>query len=130
MNETPNNETVEEAPIDRFLKSNWGVKQDVPHSENTHTGAKVMLFLGIVASVVLIIVGCSIDIPSKQIPWLHGDEAYVGGDAYNYIIESNFRSSDIQTKSIQKTVCIVSSVMLFFVCLNGYQIVVSRKDKS
>lgn len=78
--------------------------------------AKKVAVLGIVLSLILIIVGLAIRIPKKEISFFHADDngytEYVGGDAYNFIIEASLRGGEIAGCKAEKAIFISSGCIL------------------
>lgn len=75
---------------------------------------------GYVLSLVFLILGISAYVPSKTIPmgYYHsGYTEYVGGDAYNIMIEASLRAGEISGGEAKKAVFYAASGILFFLTL-------------
>lgn len=75
---------------------------------------------------ILFVVGLSVDIPSDYIS-SYGMTEYVGGDAYNFIIEASLRGGRIAAALISK--CIYISVGLLISCMSVLKIYASEPTK-
>ena len=77
---------------------------------------KKIAIVGIILSVILLIWGLVIEVPSSYLSF-YGIKEYVGGDAYNYIIEAGLRGGRIAGAMVQKVVLIISGCILFWMSL-------------
>lgn len=83
---------------------------------------KKAAIVGIVLSAVLILTGLAIETPDKKIGYSYsknGYEEYVGGDAYNYIIEASLRGGEIAGAKAQKAIFISAGSVLLIISLFG-----------
>lgn len=64
----------------------------------------------VIAGLVLLIVGLNYDIPSKKF-YFSSIEEYVGGDAYNAMIEASLRGGEIAAAKISKTMYICGGII-------------------
>ena len=83
--------------------------------------------IGVIAAVVLIIVGISTSVPEKYVyvsssssaysaSWESNTGAqYLGGDAYNYIVEASLKAGYYNAMVLKKTLNIVGGVLLLFI---------------
>ena len=78
----------------------------------------------------MILTGAFIPVPSKEIDYLSYSAQYVGGDAYNYIIESSIRGGQISGMITCKTILISLGILLFFLVIIGNEICKSIKRTS
>ena len=76
--------------------------------------------------IIMFIVGLGISIPSDYISSYSMTE-YVGGDAYNFIIEAALRGGRISAAQVSK--CIYISVGLLIACVSALRINVVKSDK-
>lgn len=60
--------------------------------------------VGLVVTVCLIVAGFCISVPNREISFREV-KSYVGGDAYNVIIEAGLRSGEISGAMVSKTIC-------------------------
>lgn len=72
--------------------------------------------LGVILSIILICYGFNISVPSDTI-YLSASQEYVGGDAYNYIIESGLRGGEISGTITSKSIYIVGGCILLILSL-------------
>jgi len=77
---------------------------------------KICGIVGLILAAILIIVGFGVKVPERNIGW--DVEEYVGGDAYNYIIEGEIRAGEIAGANASKAIymvsgCIVGMMSLF-----------------
>lgn len=79
-----------------------------------------------VIGLILLIVGLSVDIPSDYISSYSMTE-YVGGDAYNFIIEAGLRGGQIA--GAQMTKAIYTAVGLLIACVSALKIHVVKPEK-
>ena len=77
--------------------------------------------VGLVLAVILVIVGFALRVPERSIGW--DVEEYVGGDAYNYIIEGEIRAGEIAGTKASKTIYIIggSIVGMMSLLVLGYE---------
>lgn len=83
---------------------------------------KNIAIIGIILSAVLILAGLIIETPDKKIGYSYsknGYEEYVGGDAYNYIIEASLRGGEIAGAKAQKAIFISAGSVLLIISLFG-----------
>ena len=64
----------------------------------------------VIAGLILLIVGLNYDIPSKKF-YFSSIEEYVGGDAYNAIIEASLRGGEIAAAKTSKTMYICGGII-------------------
>lgn len=83
----------------------------------------VILLIGIV----FMIVGFSVEIPDRYINSWRMEE-YVGGDAYNFIIEANLRGNEISAAENRKTVFISTGALMICVGLSVFAF--SKREKT
>ena len=87
---------------------------------------KAVRFVGIVIAVAMIIFGLVYALPEKEVQvsgyrdkgWAYeyGIE-YVGGDAYNYQIESSLKAGYYTGVVTMKSICVVGGILLLFLSL-------------
>lgn len=86
---------------------------------------KIKIF-GIIAAILLIILGIFFPVPEKHIRvssysydnnWFEAGEEYVGGDAYNYQMEASLKAGWVSGVLATKSICFCSGIMLFFFVL-------------
>lgn len=73
-------------------------------------GINVLMLIVMIVGVILLIVGLSYEIPSRTFSF-YGLEKYVGGDAYNAIIESSLRGGEISGAMVSKAVYICGGII-------------------
>ena len=83
----------------------------------------VILLIGIV----FMIVGFSVKVPDRYINSWRMEE-YVGGDAYNFIIEANLRGNEISAAENRKTVFISTGALMICVGLSVFAF--SKREKT
>lgn len=64
----------------------------------------------VIAGLILLIVGLNYDIPSKKF-YFSSIEEYVGGDAYNAMIEASLRGGEIAAAKTSKTMYICGGII-------------------
>ena len=79
----------------------------------------------VIAGLILLIVGLNYDIPSKKF-YFSSIEEYVGGDAYNAMIEASLRGGEIAAAKTSKTMYICGGIITMAI---GILIEVSEKKK-
>ena len=79
--------------------------------------SNILPIVCLVIGIIMILTGFDINIPSEKI---YNATEYVGGDAYNYIIKSNFLSNSIAVAQITK--CIYISIGLLIACMSALKI--------
>lgn len=79
-------------------------------SVETKKGINILMLIVMIVGIVLLIIGLSYEIPSRTFSF-YGIEKYVGGDAYNAIIESSIRGGEISGAMISKAVYICSGII-------------------
>ena len=91
--------------------------------------------LGMIAGLVLIIVSLTISVPSAQIGSRHlsrragGYVQYVGGDAYNIMIEASLRGGEIAGRTTARAVYLTGGIMLFSISLIAFGFASPEKKK-
>ena len=90
---------------------------------------KLVVAVGLLVAIALLVAGFCISVPDKYIdnwadPEEGGMEEYVGGDAYNFIIEASLRGGEIAGATVSKTVCFAAAgialvLALFAFCGKG-----------
>ena len=98
---------------------------------NRKTSSIVILLVGIIISVIFVTIGAKTEIPKREID-VGYEQSYVGGDAYNYIIESNVLASEITSAELKKTIYISVGSILFMMSIIGFNITthIENKNKS
>ena len=76
------------------------------------TKRKIKITLTIIGLIFLLI-GLFYQIPEREIPWNY--EEYVGGDAYNMMIEASIRGGEIAGATTQKAIYIVFGTTLLLI---------------
>ncbi len=76
----------------------------------TKKGINILMLIVMIVGAILLIVGLSYDIPSRTFSF-YGLKEYVGGDAYNAIIESSLRGGEISGAIVSKAVYICSGII-------------------
>ena len=81
--------------------------------------------VGLLVAIALLVAGFCIAVPDKYIPsWKDLDEGgmeeYVGGDAYNFIIEAGLRGGEIAGATISKAVCFAASGIALILALYAF----------
>ena len=69
-----------------------------------------MMIAVLVIGFILLCVGIAYEIPSRELSYF-GTKTYVGGDAYNYIIEASLRGGEISGSMIARAVYICSGII-------------------
>lgn len=76
---------------------------------------------GLVLSLCLLVAGMCVDVPSKSISFSsytkNGYTEYVGGDAYNFIIEAGLRSGFIAGRLTQQALYYAAAAIVFMLTL-------------
>lgn len=87
-------------------------------------------WMGIIFGAILLISGFATTIPDRELQSIsrvgEGTPAYVGGDAYNFIIESSIRGGEIAGARMARAVYISSGVLAIIV---GTIVFASELDK-
>ena len=81
----------------------------------------------LVIGIILLIVGLGVSIPSDHII-SYGMTEYVGGDAYNFIIEASLRGGKIAGAMIAK--CVYIAVGLLIACIAALKINVAKSTQN
>ena len=86
---------------------------------------KFVGIVGLLVAIALLVAGFCIAVPDKYIPsWKDLDEGgmeeYVGGDAYNFIIEAGLRGGEIAGATISKAVCFAASGIALILALYAF----------
>jgi hypothetical protein len=95
---------------------------------------KSAAIVGMILAVIMIAAGFILKIPDAEISFFGsrengGYEEYVGGDAYNFIIEAALRSGEIAGRTTAKTILICNGLILFMICWLALPVVEPPKDK-
>lgn len=77
---------------------------------------KIAGIIGIILSLVLVIYGFTVSVPGSYLSSYSVTE-YVGGDAYNYIMEASLRGGEISGAMTQKAVYISVGCLTFVMSL-------------
>lgn len=80
--------------------------------------------VGVALGIVFILIGILTKVPDRSIGYFDPKE-YVGGDAYNYIIEAGIRGGEISGTSTSKAIYIVGGSIICFISLMN----LTEKDK-
>lgn len=89
---------------------------------------KVLAIVGIAVGIVLIGVGLFMDVPGSHISSFTLDK-YVGGDAYNYIIEAALRGGKISGQMVSNAVYIgFGTVIVFYSAFKFLEAMNSGKE--
>lgn len=72
-----------------------------------------MTTAGVIITIILLIISIAVPVPEKDINW-YDCETYVGGDAYNYIIEASLRSGQISGRTAAKAILASTAVLVIF----------------
>ena len=75
---------------------------------------KKIFKLGIIFGALFIVIGLMSIVPNQRI---YNPKAYVGGDAYNYIIESSLRGGVIAGKIVKRALYICTGIIISFISL-------------
>lgn len=78
---------------------------------------KLVCIIGIVVGIVFIITGYNMEVTSSYILFPH---EYVGGDAYNYIIEASIRGGKIGAQMITKALYICTGTLVTLISFINY----------
>ena len=86
---------------------------------------KFVGIVGLLVAIALLVAGFCIAVPDNYIPsWKDldqgGMEEYVGGDAYNFIIEAGLRGGEIAGATISKAVCFAASGIALILALYAF----------
>lgn len=73
-------------------------------------GINVLMLIVMIVGAILLIVGLSYEVPSRVFSFYDLKE-YVGGDAYNAIIESSLRGGEISGAMVSKAIYICSGII-------------------
>lgn len=99
--------------------------------DKTRGKLRILSVVGIIVASIIILVGVFFPVKKKHISYYSyssdGYEEYVGGDAYNYIIEASLRGGQIAGQIAMKSVFIVGGAILLFGSAAGT--VVCRKSE-
>ena len=76
----------------------------------TKKSINVLMLIVMIVGAILLIVGLSYSVPSRVFSFYDLKE-YVGGDAYNVIIESSLRGGEISGAMISKAVYICGGII-------------------
>lgn len=83
----------------------------------------------LIFGIIFLCVGLFYQIPDREIPWDY--EEYVGGDAYNIMIEASIRGGEIAGATIAKTIYIVFGfsllILSILLCIHNKTNTVSTK---
>lgn len=71
---------------------------------------KIIAAMVIIAGIVLLIIGINYDIPRRKFSFSSIEE-YVGGDAYNAMIEASIRGGEIAAAKTSKAIYICSGII-------------------
>ena len=82
---------------------------DGEERKGTNIHLAIVIYV-IIAGIVLLIIGINYKVPSREFSF-YGIEKYVGGDAYNAIIESGIRGGEISGAMATKAIYICSGVI-------------------
>lgn len=74
---------------------------------------KVIRIVMLVISIIFLLIGFFYQIPDREIPWNYKE--YVGGDAYNIIIEASIRGGEIAGATVAKAIYIVFGISLLLI---------------
>lgn len=85
------------------------------------TGKKLVAVLGLILSLVFVVLGAQTKVPNTYISYYGSNkmEKYVGGDAYNYIIESSLRGGQIAGAQTQRAAYFMTASILGLISLFG-----------
>lgn len=70
----------------------------------------IIAVIVVIAGLILLIIGLNYDIPSKKF-YFSSIEEYVGGDAYNAMIEASLRGGEIAAAKTSKTMYICGGII-------------------
>ncbi len=90
----------------------------------------VMALVVLIVGIVLLVNGLNYDIPRRTFSFSSIEE-YVGGDAYNAMIEASIRGGEIAAAEMSKTVFICSGVLTISMGLliETVAIIIKRENK-
>lgn len=82
--------------------------------------SKSVAFISLIFSLIFLITAIVLQVPSHTMSFygINAPEEYVGGDAYNFIIEAAIRGGEISGIMSSKTICFAVSalfILLFFI---------------
>ena len=80
----------------------------------------IVMIIIFVIGAILLIVGLNYDIPSRTF-WFYSIEKYVGGDAYNGIIEAAIRGGEISGAITAKAIYTCSGIITILLSLLRYK---------
>lgn len=87
--------------------------------------------LGFALALLFLVLGIVTQVPSKEISYYsfddNGYEEYVGGDAYNYIIEATLRGGQISGAKTARAIYFSASGLFFVISLFGFTTELERK---
>lgn len=89
---------------------------------------KAMLIL-IMAGSILTILGVTHEVPEKRFYFSNITE-YVGGDAYNAMIEASLRGGEIAGEKVVKALYICSGIITISIGVVGYAMFEEKKEVS
>jgi len=74
--------------------------------------------IGVIASISLIIASTGLQAPGRMM--MSSDvHRYVGGDAYNFIMESNLRAADIIVAELVSAIYLIGGLIMLLISLLG-----------
>lgn len=112
------------------LEKNNAVEYEVKRKLNKNIVSKkirsilniLMLIIMLIIGYLLLSEGLSYEIPSREIN-TYETRNYVGGDAYNYIIEASIRGGEIAGATMAKSIYICSGIVIMSIALILLEIV-------
>ena len=88
--------------------------------------------IGIILGIILLIMGFSTTTPDRELPRIsrfgEGTPAYVGGDAYNFIIESSLRGGEIAGATMARAVYISAGLLTITVSAIAFASELDKKE--
>lgn len=78
--------------------------------EKSKKSLDIIMIIILIIGAILLIKGLSYEIPSREFSF-YGIKEYVGGDAYNGIIESSIRGGEISGATSAKAIYICSGII-------------------
>lgn len=120
--------STEPTPIQQYnmnLKTNNGIKAKIDIKKTILNNIIPVACLAI--GIILLIAGLGVSIPSDYISSYSMTE-YVGGDAYNFIIEAGLRGGRIAGAMITK--CVYIAIGLLISCVAALKINVVKPDST
>ena len=77
---------------------------------------KAMPIIGVIVGAILIVMSFAASTPDRELT-SRNVPRYVGGDAYNFLMESNFRSGEIAAQQITSAIYLTGGILIVLLSL-------------